>query len=115
MKILIDFYSMGNFLSLTIWPLDVAKVMKVTRINIFKEKVKFCNFCATSMLYTSKERIFHVEFNFKQKEYGSLLKNLKKFEFFRFLGQNEADQESSMANFLNFLTTKLKNGFARSC
>ena len=67
------------------------------------------------MLYTSKERIFHVEFKFKQKKYDSLLKNLKKIEFFRFLGQNEADQESSMANFLNFLTTKLKNGFARSC
>ena len=114
-KILIDFYSIGNFLSFTIWPLDVAKVTKVTHINIFKEKVKFCNFCATSMLYTSKERIFHVEFKFKQKEYGSLLKNLKKFEFFRFWVKNEADQVSSMANFSNFFTTNLKNGFARSC
>ena len=115
MKILIDFYSIGNFLSLTIWPLDVAKVTRVTHINIFKEKVKFCNFCATSMLYTSKERIFHVEFKFKQKEYGSLLKNLKKIKFFRFWVKNEADQVSSMANFSNFLTTKLKNDFARSC
>ena len=33
------------------------------------------------MLYTSKERIFHVEFKFKQKEYGSLMKNWKKIEF----------------------------------
>ena len=114
-KILIDFYSIGNFLSFTIWPLDVAKVTKVTHINIFKEKVKFCNFCATSMLYTSKERIFHVEFKFKQKEYGSLLKKLKKFEFFRFWVKNEADQVSSMADFSNFFTTNLKNGFARSC
>ena len=55
------------------------------------------------MLYTSKERIFHVEFKFKQKKYGSLLKNLKKFEFFRFWVKNEADQVSSMANFSFFL------------
>ena len=58
------------------------------------------------MLYTSKERIFHVEFKFKQKTYGSLLKKLKKFEFFRFWVKNEADQ---------FFTTNLKNGFATGC
>ena len=115
MKIVIDFYFIGDFLPFTVWPLDVAKVTKVSRVNIFKQKIKFRNFWATSMLYTSKERIFHVEFKFKQKKYDSLLKNLKKFEFFRFLGQNEIDQESSKANFLNFLTTKLKNGFAKSC
>ena len=114
-KIVIDFYFIGDFLPFTVWPLDVAEVTKVNRVNIFKQKIKFRNFWATSMLYTSKERIFHVEFKFKQKKYDSFLKNLKKFGFFRFLGQNEADQESSMANFLNFLTTKLKNGFARSC
>ena len=61
------------------------------------------------------KRIFHVEFKFEQKQYGSLLKNLKKFEFFCFWVKNEADQVSSMASFSNFLTTKLKNGFARSC
>ena len=55
------------------------------------------------MLYTSKERIFHVEFKFKQKTYGSLLKNLKKNYFFRFWVKNEADQVSSMANFSIFL------------
>ena len=54
------------------------------------------------MLYTSKERIFHVEFKFKQKTYGLLLKNLKKFEFFRFWVKSEADQVSSMANFSIF-------------
>ena len=76
MKIVIDFYFIGDFLPFTVWPLDVAKLMKVNRVNIFKQKIKFYNFCATSILYTSKERIFHVEFKFKQKEYGSLLKNL---------------------------------------
>ena len=114
-KIVIDFYSIGDFLSFTVWPLDVAEVTKVSRVNIFKQKIKFRNFWATSMLYTSKERIFHVEFKFKQKENGSLLKTLKKFQFFHFWVKNEADQVSSMANFSNFLTTKLKNGFARSC
>ena len=68
------------------------------------------------MLYTSKERIFHVEFKFKQKNYGSLLENLKKKnKFFHFWVKKEADQVCSMANFSNFLTTKLKNDFARSC
>ena len=67
------------------------------------------------MLYTSKERIFQVEFKFKQKSIGSLLKNLKKIEFFHFLVKNEADQVSSMGSFPIFLATKLKTGFARSC
>ena len=80
-KIVIDFYSIGDFLSFTIWPLDVAEVTKVSHVNIFKEKIKFHNFWATSMLYTSKERIFHVEFKFKQKTYGSLLKIWKNLNF----------------------------------
>ena len=114
MKIVIDFYSIGDFLSFTAWPLEVAEVTKVHRVKIFMQKMKFRNFWATSMLYTSKERIFQVEFKFKQKKYGSLLKNLKKIEFFHFWVKNEADQVSSMASFSNFLTTNLKNGFARS-
>ena len=115
MKIVIDFYSMSDFLSFIVWPLEVAEVAKVSLDNIFWQKVNFHNFWATSMLCTSKERIFHVEFKFEQKQYGSLLKNLKKFEFFRFWVKNEADQVSSMADFSNFFTTNLKNGFARSC
>ena len=113
-KIVIDFYSIGDFLSFTAWPLEVAEVTKVHRVKIFMQKMKFRNFWATSMLYTSKERIFQVEFKFKQKKYGSLVKNLKKIEFFHFWVKNEADQVSSMASFSNFLTTNLKNGFARS-
>ena len=66
-------------------------------------------------VYTSKERIFQVEFKFKQKSIGSLLENMKKIKFFHFSVKNEADQMCSMANFSNFLTTKIKNGFARSC
>ena len=84
LKIVIDFYSISNFLSFIVWPLEVAEVTKVSRVNIFYQKIKFRNFWATSMLYTSKERIFHLEFKFKQNEYGLLLKYLKKFEFFRF-------------------------------
>ena len=67
-KIVTDFYSIGDFLSFTVWPLDVAEVTKVSRVNVFKQKIKFRNFWATSMLYTSKERIFHIEFKFKQKK-----------------------------------------------
>ena len=51
-KIVIDFYSIDDFLSFTVWLLDIAEVAKVNRINIFKERTKFHNFWATSMLYT---------------------------------------------------------------
>ena len=80
-KIVIDFYSIGDFLSFTVWPLDVAEVTKVSRVNVFKQKIKFRNFWATSMLYTSKERIFHIEFKFKQKSKVHYWKIRKKLNF----------------------------------
>ena len=83
-KIVIDFYFIGDFLPFTVWPLDIAEVTKVNRVNIFKQKIKFRNFWATSMLYTSKERIFHVEFKFKQKSmihYWKIWKNLNFSDF----------------------------------
>ena len=81
-KILIDFYSIGNFLSFTIWPLDVAKVTKVTHINIFKEKVKFCNLCATSMLCIYLKRThFSCRIQIQTKRVWFIIKNLKKFNF----------------------------------
>ena len=108
-NIIIDFYSKGNLLSFTVWPLDVAEVTKVSRDNIFKWKNKFCNSWATYMLYSSKECIFYVEFKFKQKKYGSLLKNLKTFQFFLFWVKKEDDQVSSTANFSNIFIINLKN------
>ena len=51
------------------------------------------------MLYTSKERIFQVEFKFKQKSIGSLPKFFLEIEFFHFWVKNEPDQVSSMAIF----------------
>ena len=56
------------------------------------------------MLYTSKERIFHVEFKFKQKKVGFIIgKFEKKNQFFHFWVKNEGDQVRSTANFSNFL------------
>ena len=46
---------------------------------------KFCNFWAISTCYTSKESIFHIEFNFKQKKYG-LFEKLLKISHFCWLG-----------------------------
>ena len=40
MKIVIDFYSIGDFLSFTVWPLDVAEVTKVSCVKIYKQKMK---------------------------------------------------------------------------
>ena len=39
---------------------------------------KICNFWPTSTYYTSKESIFHVEFNFIEKKYDFMQEKLKK-------------------------------------
>ena len=67
------------------------------------------------MLYTSKERIFHVEFNYMTKKYDLMVKKLKKLKFFNFFVKNEGDQVSWMANFSNFFIKILKNDFAMIC
>ena len=43
-KILIDFYSISDFLSFIVWLLDVAELAKVSRVNIFKKKSKIFYF-----------------------------------------------------------------------
>ena len=43
---------------------------------------KICNFWAISTCNTSKESIFHIEFNFKQKKYDLFQEKLKKSNFF---------------------------------
>ena len=63
-----------------LWPLEVAEVAKGSLDNIFWQKVNFHNFWATSMLYTSKERIFHVEFKFKQKKLWFIIGKFEKKE-----------------------------------
>ena len=45
------------------------------------ENSKFCNFWAISTCYTSKESIFHIEFNFLLKDMICLKKNWKKSNF----------------------------------
>ena len=42
---------------------------------------KICNFWAISTCNTSKKRIFHIEFIFKQKKYDLLEKKAKNFNF----------------------------------
>ena len=46
---------------------------------------KICNFWPTSTYYTSKESIFHVEFNFIEKKYDFMQEKLKKNNFLNFL------------------------------
>ena len=60
---------------------------------------KFHNFLPKSTYYTSKESIFHVEFNFLQKKYDFLHEKLKKNQFFEFFIKIEADQLSLTKNF----------------
>ena len=66
------------------------------------ENSKFGNFWAISTCNTSKERIFHIEFNFIQKKYDLFEKNLKKSNFSDFFFKTDADHLSSSANFSNF-------------
>ena len=49
MKIIIDFYSMSDFLSFFVWPLYAAEMEKVSRVNIFKQKIQNFQFLATNM------------------------------------------------------------------
>ena len=49
---------------------------------------KICNFWPTSTYYTSKESIFHVEFNFIKKMYDFLQEILKKKKNFWNFYQN---------------------------
>ena len=65
------------------------------------EIFKICNFWAISTCNTSKKRIFHIEFNFKQKKYDLFEKNMKKSNFFDFFFKIDTDQLSSIAIFSN--------------
>ena len=67
-KIVTYFYSISNFLSFIVWPLDVAKVTKVCRVNFFEQKIQNFQFWATNMLYTSNESWNYVEFKFITKK-----------------------------------------------
>ena len=62
---------------------------------------KFCNFWANSTCFSSKESIFYIEFNFKQKKYDLFQEKLKKSNFFIFFFKIDADLLSSNARFSN--------------
>ena len=49
---------------------------------------KFCNNWAITTCYTSKESIFHIKFNFKQKKYDLFQEKLKKSNFFIFFSKS---------------------------
>ena len=72
---------------------STEKLLKMVKI------FKICNFWAISTCNTSKKRIFHIEFIFKQKKVWFIRKKSKKFKFFQFLFQN--------LNFFNFFFQNL--------
>ena len=59
------------------------KLLKMTDTS------NFFNFWAISTCNTSKESIFHIEFNFTQKKYNLCKKDLKKSNFSDFFWQNQ--------------------------
>ena len=60
---------------------STEKLLKMVKI------FKICNFWAISTCNTSKKRIFHIEFIFKQKKYGLFEKKAKNLNFFNFFSK----------------------------
>ena len=76
---------------------SIKKLLKMS------ENSKFCNFWAISSCNTSKESIFHIEFNFTQKKYDLFEEKIKKkkIKFFQFFVKIDANLLSSIPNFSN--------------
>ena len=69
-----------NFFSIT--PPKNSENWNSTEKSLKMVKIfKICNFWAISTCNTSKKRIFHIEFIFKQKKYDLLEKKAKNFNF----------------------------------
>ena len=71
-----------------------------------REISKFHNFLPESTYHTSKESIFHVEFNFIQKKYDFLQEKLKKNNFFNFL---------SKSRLTNYLRPRISENCRNKC
>ena len=112
-KIFIDFYSISDFLAFIVWPLEVAEVTKVSRVNFFQQKIQNFQFLARNTWYTSNESWDYVEFKFTTKKYDLIEKNDKKSHFSHFCLENEADHFFSRANFSIFYNKNFKSGFTR--
>ena len=72
---------------------------------------KICNFWPTSTYYTSKESIFHVEFNFIEKKYDFMQEKLKINNFWFFF-QNQGWPIIFDQNFLKVVVTNFKSKLA---
>ena len=81
---------------------SIKKLLKMSEIS------KFFNFWAISTCNTSKESIFHIEFNFKQKNYDLFEEKVKKSNFFDFFFKIDADHLSSNVIFSNLCQKNLK-------
>ena len=81
----------------------------------FQGKNQISQFLSYINVIYLKRTHFSCRIQIQTKKYGSLVKKLKKIEFFCFWVKNEADQVSLTANFSIFLATKLKNGLTRGC
>ena len=72
---------------------------------------KFCNFTAISTFYTSKESIFHIEFNFILKKNDLFEEKMKKSNFHFHFVKIDADLLSLIANFSYLCKINLKTEF----
>ena len=74
----------------------------------FQAKKQISQFLSYIYVIYLKRTHFSCRIQIQTKKYGSLLKNLKKFQFFLFWVKNEDDQVSSTADFSKIFITNSK-------
>ena len=96
-----------NFFSIN--PQKISESWNSTEKSLKMGEIsKICDFWAISTCNTSKKRIFHIEFNFKQRKYDLLEKNMKKSNFFDFFFQNRYWPVVVDCNFFKFVVRNFK-------
>ena len=88
------------------------KLKTYQKLLKMSENSKFCNFWAISTCNTSKESIFHIEFNFKQKKIWFVWRKNEKIKFFNFFFKIDAGHLSSNGRFSNLCQKIFKTEFA---
>ena len=94
-KIIIDFYSISNFLSLIIWPL---KWQRSVASIFFSKNPKFQFFSYRHIMYLKRTH-FSCRFEIDKEKIGFDCRNWEKIHFSNFCLKNEGDQLTLQADF----------------
>ena len=121
LKIVIDFYSISNFLSFIVWPLEVAEVTKVSRVNFFnQENPKFSIFSYKHVIYLKwKLKLCRIQIHSKKLWYtvAKIFENAKLYHWNAIILHFICTELQICWGFLNwricnFFVNVLKNRFS---